>query len=95
MCPSTTVYPSPCASERAQSVRNNAHQVQARFDIANVMKVLPFPRFDDGFVMTVGKMEINEKKRGVRSWPVGRVHSNWSATLPFGNPDMGIRTTRM
>ena len=58
------------------------------------MKVLPFLRFGDGFVMKVGKMEINGK-RGVSSWPVGRVHSSWSATLPHGNPDMGIRTTRM
>ena len=61
MCPSTTVYPSLCANECAQSMRNNAHQVQARFGIANVMKVLPFLRFGDGFVMKVGKMEINGK----------------------------------
>ena len=63
MCPSTTVYPSLCANECAQSMRNNAHQVQARFDIANVMKVLPFLRFGDGFVMKIGKMEINGKTR--------------------------------
>jgi hypothetical protein len=63
MCPSTTVYPSLCANECAHSMRNNAHQVQARFSIANVMKVLPFPCFDDGFVMKVGKMEINGNMR--------------------------------
>ena len=85
MCPSTTVYLSLCANECVQSMRNNAHQVQARFGIANVMQVLPFLRFGDGFVMKVGK---NGDKRKNEALAPGR----WAAFTPAGLPRCCMET---